>query len=563
MKTCALTLVFLSFISHNLYPQVGIGTTTPNALLDVRASNPAAPSNQDGILIPKVDEFPLTPPTALQDGMLLYATGNGSVSKGFYFWDSSISNWAPIGYGSSWLLSGNSGTNPGTDFIGTTDAQDLEFRTNNISRIVLTQRGQLQFLNTGRSIFIGELAGNADDFTNNDNVAIGYNSLPINVTGSQNTAIGVNTMVDRTSGNYNVAVGEAALFRNISGERNVAVGHAALFGNLIGSRNVVVGDEAFNLGRGSENTVIGYNAGYGSTGTISGSVLIGSFAGRGATPLSNKLHIANVAYTTKPSLIYGEFDNNFVQINGNLRVTGTAINTVNGTDVSLYSTNTTATNVGASATDNFSIIADSNIAATGFYAYSDERIKNIIGPSNSSQDLDLLNKIQVTDYTMKDHIAYGNTKVKKIIAQQVKNVIPEIVSKTRQFIPDIYQMASVNNQWIHLKCNVKTGDKVKLLIEDATYVAEVLEVGPDGFKVNYNQDKNVFVYGTEVDDFNLVDYEALTTLNISATQELFKKIQNLEQQLNALTKTNADTQHSLHLVLEKLEQLEAKTENHQ
>jgi hypothetical protein len=34
----------------------------------------------------------------------------------------------------------------------------------------------------------------------------------------------------------------------------------------------------------------------------------------------------------------------------------------------------------------------------------------------------------------------------------------------------------------------------------------------------------VFVYGEEVNDFRTVDYEGLTTLNISATQELSKLI---------------------------------------
>jgi predicted nuclease with TOPRIM domain len=39
----------------------------------------------------------------------------------------------------------------------------------------------------------------------------------------------------------------------------------------------------------------------------------------------------------------------------------------------------------------------------------------------------------------------------------------------------------------------------------------------------------VFVYGREVNDFRAVDYEALTTLNISATQELVKMISDLQK----------------------------------
>jgi len=50
--------------------QVGIGTTTPNAQLDIISSNQATPANTDGILVPKIDKFPATAPTVAQDGMM-------------------------------------------------------------------------------------------------------------------------------------------------------------------------------------------------------------------------------------------------------------------------------------------------------------------------------------------------------------------------------------------------------------------------------------------------------------------------------------------------------------
>ena len=36
---------------------VGIGIAVPNAKLDIAASNAAAPTNQDGLLVPRVDVF--------------------------------------------------------------------------------------------------------------------------------------------------------------------------------------------------------------------------------------------------------------------------------------------------------------------------------------------------------------------------------------------------------------------------------------------------------------------------------------------------------------------------
>ena len=79
--------------------QVGIGTVTPNATLDIKATNQATPANNDGILIPKIDEFPTTAPTAAQDGMMVYVTGAGTPAKGFYFWDQAASSWTILSTG--------------------------------------------------------------------------------------------------------------------------------------------------------------------------------------------------------------------------------------------------------------------------------------------------------------------------------------------------------------------------------------------------------------------------------------------------------------------------------
>ena len=65
--------------------QVGIGTTTPMARLDITASNSMLPLETDGLLIPKIDEFALTDSGVAQDGMLVYISGDGSVTKGFIF----------------------------------------------------------------------------------------------------------------------------------------------------------------------------------------------------------------------------------------------------------------------------------------------------------------------------------------------------------------------------------------------------------------------------------------------------------------------------------------------
>ena len=96
-----LLLAIFIFSSNILLAQVGINTTTPNAQLDIQSSSQVAPSNTDGILIPKIDVFPAINPTAAQQGMLVYLTTATTFSGnpkpiGFYYWDNSPADWIAV-----------------------------------------------------------------------------------------------------------------------------------------------------------------------------------------------------------------------------------------------------------------------------------------------------------------------------------------------------------------------------------------------------------------------------------------------------------------------------------
>ena len=55
-------LILLVIGSIGSTAQVGINTTDPKAQLDIKASNSAAPLPTDGILVPKIEDFPATSP---------------------------------------------------------------------------------------------------------------------------------------------------------------------------------------------------------------------------------------------------------------------------------------------------------------------------------------------------------------------------------------------------------------------------------------------------------------------------------------------------------------------
>jgi len=90
---------------------------------------------------------------------------------------------------------------------------------------------------------------------------------------------------------------------------------------------------------------------------------------------------------------------------------------------------------------------------------------------------------------------------------------------------------------------------------------DVTEANAKGFKVKGKlTDKQVFVYGREVEDFRVVDYEALSTLNISATQELAKKVAALETENAALKAENKEVKTSLNTFQSQMDAINAKLE---
>jgi len=176
-----------------------------------------------------------------------------------------------------WGLIGNASTNPATNFIGTTDNKDLVFRTNNIKKMNLTPKGQLEFTNTGNSVFIGELAGENDNTSNNNNVMIGYKAGTTNATGDGNTVIGYSAYQNGTA-NYNTAIGSYSLKSNTSGAGNTAVGRRSLEVNTTGSSNAAVGYYAlYKNTTGGSNTGLGYGAAYNNT-TGQKNVAVGYYA---------------------------------------------------------------------------------------------------------------------------------------------------------------------------------------------------------------------------------------------------------------------------------------------
>ncbi|MCI5209234.1 MAG: tail fiber domain-containing protein [Candidatus Electrothrix sp. ATG2] len=188
-----------------------------------------------------------------------------------------------------------------------------------------------------------------------------------------------------------------------------------------------------------------------------------------------------------------------------------------------------------------SIRADGDIWSGTLLVVSDERIKTSISKSTPESDLKLIKEIEIVDYQYKDEVKHGKKKYKKVIGQQVEKVYPTAVSLQQEVVPDIFKAAedvcfdeSSKKIKITLQDHgLQEGETVKLIINSDQPVLKIEATTSDTFTVTYTSDipdeNKIFVYGRVVDDFRVVDYDAISMLNVSATQALTNKLEKLSK----------------------------------
>jgi hypothetical protein len=290
---------------------VGIGTMTPNASAQLDVS-----SNNKGILIPRNTTVGITAMPNPAKGLLVLDTVLNQMMMNMG--TAASPNWQSIvATGTGWSLTGNSGTSPTNNFIGTTDLMPIIFKINNQRAGIVdsaaynTSLGYrtLDSITTGISNTAFGYKALLSNSSGLYNTAVGTNALRFNTTGSSNTANGMQALLYNTTGNYNTANGMQALFSNTTGSSNTANGTQALLNNTTGNYNTANGvDAMYSNTTGNYNTANGLQALFTNT-TGSNNTANGYLALLGNTTGSN--NTANGSYA-----IFSNTTGNYNTANG-------------------------------------------------------------------------------------------------------------------------------------------------------------------------------------------------------------------------------------------------------
>lgn len=243
MKKLLLLAIFFGSVSTLLAQNVGINATgaAPNgsAMLDVSSTN-------SGMLIPRMTQAQRNAIGAPATSLLIYQT---NANPGFYYWDGA--QWVRLFNGDAWQLTGNAGTNPTNNFLGTTDAQPLRIRTSNANRFEFTTDGRLRSFNTGSA---GAPTYSWTNDTNTGLYRIAADVLGFSTAGTERMRIAAN-------GNVGVGTNNPTQTLHVSGNQR-------LDGALMPNNNPGTQDQIL-ISNGAGNAP-GWGPGFSNTGAING-----------------------------------------------------------------------------------------------------------------------------------------------------------------------------------------------------------------------------------------------------------------------------------------------------
>jgi hypothetical protein len=175
-----------------------------------------------------------------------------------------------------------------------------------------------------------------------------------------------------------------------------------------------------------------------------------------------------------------------------------------------------------------------------FVAISDERVKVLEDPLSESY-MDLVDKIQVHQYSWIDKIEKGERKKIGFFAQEVEKVVPDAVGQTTGVIPAIYRQANAFTETTITVTNHGITTEKKLEVVDPENgktkidIARVIDADTLEVKFEKIPKDKLFVVGPEVDDSRVLNHDYLMAVSFGAVKELIEDNKSLRKQISCLT----------------------------
>jgi hypothetical protein len=173
--------------------------------------------------------------------------------------------------------------------------------------------------------------------------------------------------------------------------------------------------------------------------------------------------------------------------------------------------------------------------------FSDSRIKLNIADIKDTSALDKIMSVEPKNYNYIDTEERGDKNVIGFIAQQIKEVIPEAITIGEEFIPNIYKYYSIisSNMILVDDANINKifiGNTLKLKINNIPYIAKVIDKVNKTIKIDIDIDvkSKCLIYGLKINDFHFIDKSYIYTLNVCATQELYRRIEEQKKEIDEL-----------------------------
>lgn len=215
---------------------------------------------------------------------------------------------------------------------------------------------------------------------------------------------------------------------------------------------------------------------------------------------------------------------------------------------------------------NFSLQCSDSILAQYFVAFSDKRVKRNIKKRTPALD----DIARLTFYEYDNRVSLADRKEYGVLANDIKEVFPHMVSETAGWCPNIkqyakHQLLDSGNVRIILDTpdeDIKVNDKIRLHVfsaakkRNAPVVGPVDESAPHGFESQvecvilrvdeltvfevakweaYDPEDGVFVYGTHKEDILTLDKIQLAMVALQGVQELMEENDKQRKQIKRLT----------------------------